>query len=362
MLASSRAPRGGANARGRDLRPKSRRCAAVGLRNAPAGAVNPAPTDKFCVSGQPDGGGICANTRSSGRAMALPWMFTVAQGPAGGACPSPTNLPNMSGPKERPPPTRTTVGRMPHPAAPRAAQTPRADMESAPTDKGERRATAGTARRPLTTPPPCTRGLFLSLFYKNTALYLSHLRGGAAIRQNFTTFRRRAGFSRQAIHGMIEPYIPLEGRGKEARFVAAIIRTVKLRKVYAVGKERVVALNDVDINIEKGEFCCIVGSPAAANQPCSTSWPGWKSPRAAGVHRQARDQRHERGPARPFPPGAPWLHFPELQPAAQHDGGRKRCPAADVQGRARQTAAGAGPAKSSRTWAWAAAPTTCPPR
>ena len=41
--------------------------------------------------------------------------------------------------------------------------------------------------------------------------------------------------------------------------VAAIIHTEKLRKVYAVGKERVIALNDVDINIEKGEFCCIVG-------------------------------------------------------------------------------------------------------
>ena len=37
---------------GRDLRPKSRRCAAVGLRNAPAGAVNPAPTNKFCASGR----------------------------------------------------------------------------------------------------------------------------------------------------------------------------------------------------------------------------------------------------------------------------------------------------------------------
>ena len=38
------------------------------------------------------------------------------------------------------------------------------------------------------------------------------------------------------------------------RPVAAIIRTEKLRKVYAVGKERVIALNDVDLNIEKGEF------------------------------------------------------------------------------------------------------------
>ena len=41
--------------------------------------------------------------------------------------------------------------------------------------------------------------------------------------------------------------------------MAPIIRTEKLRKVYAVGKERVVALNNVDLSIEKGEFCCIVG-------------------------------------------------------------------------------------------------------
>ena len=50
---SARGPCGGAGSRGRDLRPKSRRCAAVGLRNAPAGAVNLAPTNKFYVLGQP---------------------------------------------------------------------------------------------------------------------------------------------------------------------------------------------------------------------------------------------------------------------------------------------------------------------
>ena len=44
--------RGGAGFPGRDLRPKSRRCAAVDLRNAPAGAVNPAPTNKFYVLNQ----------------------------------------------------------------------------------------------------------------------------------------------------------------------------------------------------------------------------------------------------------------------------------------------------------------------
>ena len=45
--------RGGVRFHGRDLRPKSRRCAAVGLRNAPAGAVNPAPTNKFYVLAHP---------------------------------------------------------------------------------------------------------------------------------------------------------------------------------------------------------------------------------------------------------------------------------------------------------------------
>ena len=41
--------------------------------------------------------------------------------------------------------------------------------------------------------------------------------------------------------------------------MAPIIHTEKLRKVYAVGKARVIALNNVDLSIEKGEFCCIVG-------------------------------------------------------------------------------------------------------
>ena len=44
-----------------------------------AGGINPAPTNKSYVSGQPDGGGICAG--SYGRAMALPWGFTAGQGP-----------------------------------------------------------------------------------------------------------------------------------------------------------------------------------------------------------------------------------------------------------------------------------------
>ena len=60
--------------------------------------------------------------------------------------------------------------------------------------------------------------------------------------------------------------------------MAAIIRTVKLRKVYAVGKERVVALNDVDINIEKGEFCCIVGQSGSGKSTLLNQLAGLEKP------------------------------------------------------------------------------------
>ena len=83
--------RGGAGFCGRDLRPKSRRCAAVGLRNAPAGAVNPAPTNKFYVlvrQGWPQPCVITSPCR--GRCLHRPANLTPPQTPAGGPWPSPT--------------------------------------------------------------------------------------------------------------------------------------------------------------------------------------------------------------------------------------------------------------------------------
>lgn len=38
--------------------------------------------------------------------------------------------------------------------------------------------------------------------------------------------------------------------------MAPIIRVEQLRKVYRVGTERVVALNNIDLAIERGEVCC----------------------------------------------------------------------------------------------------------
>ena len=57
-----------------------------------------------------------------------------------------------------------------------------------------------------------------------------------------------------------------------------IIRTEKLRKVYAVGKERVVALNDVDLAIEKGEFCCIVGQSGSGKSTLLNQLAGLEKP------------------------------------------------------------------------------------
>ena len=42
--------------------------------------------------------------------------------------------------------------------------------------------------------------------------------------------------------------------------MASIIKVQNLRKVYRVGKEKVVALDDICLEIGEGEMCCIVGA------------------------------------------------------------------------------------------------------
>ena len=60
--------------------------------------------------------------------------------------------------------------------------------------------------------------------------------------------------------------------------MAPIIHTEKLRKVYAVGKERVIALNNIDLNIEKGEFCCIVGQSGSGKSTLLNQLAGLEKP------------------------------------------------------------------------------------
>ena len=70
---------------------------------------------------------------------------------------------------------------------------------------------------------------------------------------------------------------------KGGMILAPIIRTEKLRKVYAVGKERVVALNNVDLSIEKGEFCCIVGQSGSGKSTLLNQLAGLEKPTSGKV-------------------------------------------------------------------------------
>mgnify|MGYP000784098285 CR=1 FL=1 len=65
--------------------------------------------------------------------------------------------------------------------------------------------------------------------------------------------------------------------------MAPIIRTEKLRKVYSVGKERVVALNNVDLSIEKGEFCCIVGQSGSGKSTLLNQLAGLEKPTSGKI-------------------------------------------------------------------------------
>ncbi len=57
-----------------------------------------------------------------------------------------------------------------------------------------------------------------------------------------------------------------------------MIKVQNLRKVYKVGGEKVVALDDVNLAIEKGEFCCIVGTSGSGKSTLLNMLAGLEKP------------------------------------------------------------------------------------
>ena len=62
------------------------------------------------------------------------------------------------------------------------------------------------------------------------------------------------------------------------RFVTPIIRVQNLRKVYRVGKEKVIALNDICLEVGEGEMCCIVGASGSGKSTLLNQLAGLEKP------------------------------------------------------------------------------------
>ncbi len=65
--------------------------------------------------------------------------------------------------------------------------------------------------------------------------------------------------------------------------MATIIKIQNLRKVYPVGKERIVALNNIDFEIEEGEICCILGTSGSGKSTLLNQLAGLEKPTKGSV-------------------------------------------------------------------------------
>ena len=66
--------------------------------------------------------------------------------------------------------------------------------------------------------------------------------------------------------------------------MAPIIRVEHLRKIYRVGSEKVIALNDVNLEIEPGEICCIVGPSGSGKSTLLNQLAGLEKPSKGAVY------------------------------------------------------------------------------
>ena len=57
-----------------------------------------------------------------------------------------------------------------------------------------------------------------------------------------------------------------------------MIKVENLRKVYKVGTEKVIALDNINLEIEKGEFCCIVGTSGSGKSTLLNQLAGLEKP------------------------------------------------------------------------------------
>ncbi len=57
-----------------------------------------------------------------------------------------------------------------------------------------------------------------------------------------------------------------------------VIRINKLRKVYRMGDEKIVAINNVSLNFIKGEICCLLGTSGSGKSTLLNLISGLEKP------------------------------------------------------------------------------------
>lgn len=70
---------------------------------------------------------------------------------------------------------------------------------------------------------------------------------------------------------------------KEVNLLPPIIKITNLKKIYKVGNEKVAALNDINLEIEQGEICCIVGSSGSGKSTLLNQMAGLEKPTKGSV-------------------------------------------------------------------------------
>ena len=57
-----------------------------------------------------------------------------------------------------------------------------------------------------------------------------------------------------------------------------IIEVKNLKKVYRIGSEKVIALNNIDLKIYRGEICCILGTSGSGKSTLLNMMAGLEKP------------------------------------------------------------------------------------
>lgn len=65
---------------------------------------------------------------------------------------------------------------------------------------------------------------------------------------------------------------------RQVKQVQSMIKVEHLRKVYRTGKEKVLALADINLELAKGEFCCIVGASGSGKSTLLNQLAGLEKP------------------------------------------------------------------------------------